>query len=265
MTNLQQPRPDASMDLLNNIRRDALEPGYGIGPRPDARGRVQRVPVVFTMIIIGVLVGVALATTSRSAPSVAQERTNLIARIGDEEAAVDNLQERVSELNKTNAELELATAGLGASELTRLREMSAQTGALAVAGPGVVVTVDDGPDKDVTGSRVVDADLRQIVNGLWQAGAEAVAVNGHRLSARTSIRAAGDAITVDYRSVSGPYTVAAIGEPGTLKSSFEKSAAANWWRALKKTYGMRFEVKQSDRLELPADPGLGVTAAKPAA
>lgn len=265
MTNSTLPRPDASMDLLNNIKRDALEPGYGAEPRPDARRRVQRIPVVITMIVIGLLGGIALATTMRAAPTVAGERADLIARIGEAEAAVDSKQEQVLRLGEENAQLESDAAGLGASELERLRDLSARTGSIAVTGPGIVVTVDDGPDPGVTGSRVVDADLRQIVNSLWKSGAEAIAVNGHRLSARTAIRAAGDAITVDYRSVSGPYTVAAIGDPGTLKSRFESSTAADWWRALKKTYGMRFEVKQTDRLTLPADPGLGIARAEPAA
>lgn len=49
--------------------------------------------------------------------------------------------------------------------------------------------------------RVLDMDLQILTDGLWQAGAEAISVNGHRLSALTAIRGAGEAITVDNRSL----------------------------------------------------------------
>ena len=40
-------------------------------------------------------------------------------------------------------------------------------------------------------SRVLDVDLQGVVNGLWASGAEAIAVNGQRLTGLTTIRAAG--------------------------------------------------------------------------
>lgn len=71
------------------------------------------------------------------------------------------------------------------------------SGQVSVIGPGIVLTINDNP-KDANGT-IVDQDLRQVANGLWLAGAEAISINGHRLSARTAIRQAGAAI-VDYRS-----------------------------------------------------------------
>ena len=35
-------------------------------------------------------------------------------------------------------------------------------------------------------------DLQILVNGLWESGAEAISVNGHRLSTLTAIRGAGE-------------------------------------------------------------------------
>ena len=63
-----------------------------------------------------------------------------------------------------------------------------------------------------------------MVNGLWAAGAEAVAVNGQRLTALSAIRSAGDAILVDYRPLTRPYVVVAIGDPRTLQSRFVAGA-----------------------------------------
>ena len=96
-------------------------------------------------------------------------------------------------------------------------ELAAGTG--AVGGPGLRVTVEDAPvtradpeaaDPDL---RVQDVDLQVVVNGLWAAGAEAVAVNGQRLTALTAIRTAGSAILVDLAPLSSPYVVEAVGRP----------------------------------------------------
>lgn len=254
-------RPDASMDLLNDIRRDALEPGYGSARREDARQQVRRPVVVITLTVIGFLGGLALATTMKSAPVAASERAELLSRIRQVEGELDAKQARIAEMVSENEKLESEASGLGREELDRLRSLSALTGAQPVTGPGLVITVDDGPDSDKLGSQVVDVDLRQLVNSLWESGAEAIGVNGHRMSSRTSIRAAGEAITVGYRSISGPYVVTAIGDPNQLRERFMASPGAAWWNSLSGTYGMRFDVKKSDTLHLSGDTGLGVARA----
>ena len=116
-------------------------------------------------------------------------------------------------------------------------------GNVAVAGPGVLIVVDDSPAASSDArDRVLDLDLQVLANGLWQAGAEAVAINGHRLSGLTAIRSAGDAITVDYRSLSRPYRIEAIGNPRTLQARFVESPAGVWWNDLAQNRRMRYEI-----------------------
>ncbi len=55
--------------------------------------------------------------------------------------------------------------------------------------------------------RVRDVDVQTVVNGLWAAGAEGIAVNGQRLTSLSTIRHAGDAIVVDLRQLARPYTI----------------------------------------------------------
>ncbi len=263
MSTNSPPRPDASMDLLNQILTDAFEPGYGRVPRSGSRQLIKRPNVLLTLVVIGFLGGLALATTMRSAPVEADERVELVSRIRQVETELDAKHVQVAKLGRDNAELESEVFGLGRAELDRLQDLSARTGAVGVVGPGLVVTVDDGPDGGKLGSQVVDADLRQIVNSLWESGAEAVAVNGLRISSRTAIRAAGEAITVGYRSVSAPYQVTALGDPNQLEDAFLASPGAAWWNALRTTYGMRFDVKRHDKLRVGSDPALGVNLAKP--
>ena len=67
--------------------------------------------------------------------------------------------------------------------------------------------------------RVTDRDLQTLVNEVWAAGAEAVTVNGQRLTALSAIRSAGDAVLVDFRPLNPPYTCAPSG-PDTMRDAF---------------------------------------------
>jgi uncharacterized protein YlxW (UPF0749 family) len=135
-----------------------------------------------------------------------------------------------------------------------------------VQGDGVVVTVSDAPAAvdPVTGSvdvdnpgRVLDRDLQDIANALWQSGAEAIAVNGQRLTATSTIRAAGEAILVDFRPITRPYQLSAIGPDGIDKRMAD-SATGKRFKRFVEIYRMQFEIKARDGLTLPAgaDPGL---------
>ena len=104
---------------------------------------------------------------------------------------------------------------------------------------------------------IYDSDLTRLVNGMWQAGAEAVAINGHRITTLTPIRSAGSAITVDYVSLSPPYVLEAIGDPARLQARFARTSAAAWWQYLHDNYGITYELQTvSSDLKLPADPAM---------
>jgi uncharacterized protein YlxW (UPF0749 family) len=101
---------------------------------------------------------------------------------------------------------------------------------------------------------VRDSDLQLLANGLWQAGAEAVSIGGQRLTTLSSIRYAGRAITVDYRSLTPPYVVLAIGDPDTLAARLLQTEAGSTWVSLRENYGIRFDIETSPEVTLPADP-----------
>lgn len=255
-------RPDASMDLLRLIRETALEPGYGTAAASGPR-RSRPVVLLIALTVIGLLLGSAFANTLRAAPAQTAERAQLIERIRQLDATQEGLRTRANDLSRENETLERALAGDTPEVAARRTQLSTQVGAASVTGPGLTVRVDDGPDAAQSGSRVLDADVRVLVNALWGAGAEAVAVNGYRLSSRTAIRQAGDAITVDYRSLTRPYVVEAIGDPRGLEDGLEKSNGRAWWRSLAQQYQIKFAVERSATLTLNADPGLGVESARP--
>jgi uncharacterized protein YlxW (UPF0749 family) len=110
---------------------------------------------------------------------------------------------------------------------------------------------------------VLDVDLQHAANGLWAAGAEAIAINGQRLTTLSAIRTAGSAILVDFRPLSPPYTLDAIGDPKSMAAKFADGADGRYLFALKTQYGIRFDTTTKDHLSLPAANQLSVTEAVP--
>jgi uncharacterized protein YlxW (UPF0749 family) len=111
---------------------------------------------------------------------------------------------------------------------------------------------------------VLDTDLQSVVNALWAAGAEAVALNGNRLTAQSAIRTAGAAILVNFVPVSSPYRLEAVGDPVALATSFALSPAAERMRSLAQLYGLGFGYQRAGRLTLPAAPAPVLRYAHPA-
>jgi uncharacterized protein YlxW (UPF0749 family) len=103
-----------------------------------------------------------------------------------------------------------------------------------------------------------------VVNALWAAGAEAVAINDERLAPTTTIRAAGEAILVDLRPVTSPYTIRAIGDPDTLLPRFADSAAARRYQSQTAVFGIGFSVQRVGELTLRAATGTDLVYARPA-
>lgn len=209
---------------------------------------------------VGVLLAAAAVQTRRGAPAAARLRDQLREEAARRTETTDALRAQAEQLRAGNAAArarQLRTSRDGAALASRLEALEMAAGGVAVIGPGVVVTLDDAPDAggaddpDENG-RIRDRDVQEVVNALWAAGVEAVAVNGQRVGVLTAIREAGEAILVDYRPVTAPYVIAAIGDADVVEPAFGDSTAARRFTTWKGAYGLRFDVRRDDRLELPA-------------
>jgi uncharacterized protein YlxW (UPF0749 family) len=256
------------MDLLNQIIRHPVDPDYAIAA---ATGQASRGRWKFGVLamIIGALFAVAAIQTTRAAPALQSERSELISRIQTAEREQDQLRSRVTSLTEEIATLRAAALGdddAARSVESQISLLDPVVGNAAVTGAGVLIVVDDSPSAATDArDRVLDIDLQVLANGLWEAGAEAIAINGHRLSNLTAIRSAGDAITVDYRSLTRPYRVEAIGDVRTLQSRFVETSAGAWWNDLAQNRRMRYEISDVKQLDLAADPGIAIRHAVRAA
>jgi uncharacterized protein YlxW (UPF0749 family) len=252
-------------DLLSG---SGLEPEYEAaaarravsGDDRAGAGRVSR--LLAATLLLGLLGAIAVIQVRRGAPVAERQRNALISQIRQRTGETDALQRQAGALQRQTEALRrsaLARSVAGRDARRELDRVAAAAAAVPVSGPGAVVTVDDsrtahGATAQQDG-RLYDQDLQRLVNGLWAAGATAVAVNGQRMTATTAIRSAGDAILVDYRPLSPPYAVTALGG-SHLAEAFAGSPADKAFRTLEATFGIRYDVRQEESVRLPAAPAL---------
>ncbi|MFD3505589.1 DUF881 domain-containing protein [Streptomyces sp. NPDC058676] len=276
-------RPDASMSLLTNVMDHSLDEGYAeAAVRKKAAGDGglpktlrAKLGLAAGLVLAALVVTVGAAQARVAAPVVAKEREELIDRIDRETEAADKLEDSVDELrDDVSARQRAALRDSGGSEKAEL--VGILSGATAVRGPGVKLVVDDakeatsggdGGPRETSGfsdtGRVRDRDMQRVVNGLWESGAEAVSINGQRLTALSAIRAAGAAILVDNKPLVPPYTVLAVGDGKRLSTRFQNSADGLYLHALQENYGIRTAISVADDLRLPAAPSVIVRTAQP--
>ena len=264
-------RRDASMTLLTEVMDRPLDPSYaaaaaaraGSTDAEAARRKERRLAPVTTLV--GVLLGVLLAAAIlqlRVPDAALDARTVLLEEIEARTATADALTERVELLRAEVEQLQVQALSEDDEALLDLvQRLSLHAGAVPVRGEGVVVTMDDAsqvPDplaadpraEDTQEDRVVDLDVQIAVNGLWGAGAEAVAVNGQRLTSLSAIRWAGGAILVGFRPLEPPYRIAAIGDPD-MRTELAASDAGSYLAFVQDRYGLQVSVDAADELELP--------------
>jgi uncharacterized protein YlxW (UPF0749 family) len=207
--------------------------------------RASQFSIALVTFFLGVLLMAQFTTQQRMDVSRAS------ASSADGALLISNLVEGNARLRLEVAELEAQwTTSRSATnqarlqammdELTRLRMFN---GDVDVVGPGVQVTL-DGP--------VSVLDLQDLLNELRNAGAEALALNGQRMIASSSIVPSADGrLAVDNVAIRHPYVFAAIGDPDTLETALLRPGGLLTVFSNSRE-GLTVHVQRQDRLTVPA-------------
>lgn len=248
-------------DLLNN----PLDPGYRLafqaqGSQPSRARRWWDGPLLWlACVAVGLMLVVAYQQQHRSAPAREAARKDLVVRVERLQAAGNALDARAKSLAAEVADLRnVQLPGRG----NELRNLELESGSLPVTGPGVQIQLDEPPaPASAANGRpgttpqgqvalLHDRDIRAVVNQLWAAGAEAIAVNGLRLTATSFIRFAGESVLVDFQAISAPYTIEAIGDRNGLLVAFADSAIARQLKTMATVEGITFRFADKSGLRL---------------
>ena len=132
---------------------------------------------------------------------------------------VDTLLKRATALEKALSEKNTGSGALNES----LQNAKIFAGLTELEGPGVKIVLRDNPRSSLLTSiddLIHDTDVLHVTNELFNAGAEAISVNGERLIASSNIRCAGTVISVDGVRIASPFVILAIGKVDVLYNGF---------------------------------------------
>ncbi len=153
--------------------------------------------------------------------------------------------------NEANSSGKLSNSVM--DELNRLRLLAGTT---EVEGQGIIVTLDDGNELDMTGEKFVivhDSDIRMVLSELASAGAEAVSINNQRIVATTAVRCVGSTVMVNDVKVAPPFEISAIGNSETLEAAINiKGGAADYLKG----WGLLIMTKKSGNVKIPRYSGV---------
>ena len=151
------------------------------------------------------------------------ERLKLQNEIGDLEKKYDELSNKI-EKYESGTKTEYEVMG-DMYEETRKNKMS--LGLLPVEGDGIKITLNDSLDylsgkTTVTPNMLIhDYDLIRVINDLRSAGAEAISVNGYRITYSSSTLCVGSTISLDKIKIGAPFSIIAIGDKEAMKTYLE--------------------------------------------
>ncbi len=260
-----RPMPVGSAEeepVVRNVHPSRLLPTRFRGHRLSAWGAL--VPVV------ALAAGLLFATSGRTAQGtdlrageitqlseLIEQRNTVIARQSDQLA---DLQSEVDRLTERAASRDGAVAAA---------RSAGDAGALAAAlvpvrGPGLEITLDDAPLED-DGSLPGDAepddlvihqsDVQAVVNAVWAAGADGVAVMDQRLIATSAVRCVGNTLLLQGRTYSPPFVITAVADASAVHAELAASRQVAVFQQAVEAFGLTFEVRERPEVTLPAYDG----------
>jgi uncharacterized protein YlxW (UPF0749 family) len=226
------------------------------------------------LLALGFLVAAQLASEGPRIRYTTQERSPLVETVNALQSQQQSLKDRILALRTQIEQAEQRGQGSAAvvrqinDDLTRARIAA---GLVPLHGTGVVFQLQDSvkptsPGRSDDDYRVSARDVRTIVEELWLAGADAVSVNGERLTVSTAILDIGPSVLVNSAFLGQPYQISAIG-PGDLYDRVAASEGfADFLRARSETYGIQVAFFKPNPVDVPAFAGtVTLRFAKPAA
>ena len=211
------------------------------------RPLLPRVAVGVAMMAVGLTLVVAV---SGARQTTSQRDRDLHQMVTEREASVSATEEEIVLLNG-----KIEALGKPATQVS-----SAETPLLAqsVSGPGVRVILDDAPpDVPTDGQASVNdlvvhqEDVDNTMNALWRGGAEAMAVQGVRVTPNTPVRCIGNVILVGSGTYAPPYRIEAIGDPSALTAAVENDKQVLIYRQYADRYRLGWAVEESSDLTFP--------------
>ena len=266
---------DVSLRLIDDLTNRPVDPLFSDALLVTRRRNpvtewLTRVIVFLICVAVG-FAGILVVRQLQSDPRK-DVRKSLAAELRQQTDTADQLSEEVIDLRK-QVDRESQILDRDTEDATNtLDEMT--NGFVEVTGEGITLSMANplsagGDDADDLFSgeanssiqMVTDTDLQVFMSLLWQAGAEAIAVNGNRIGVQTSVRSAGGIILVGVHQIQSPYTIEAIGPSDQMAEALNSDNLPDLYESFNDA-GMYPHLSRSHAITLEAADSVDVTHAR---
>ena len=262
---------------IPNMNASPLSASNSGAPRAetDKTTRARR-PWIFSLTGVCFIFGGLLAMQLRATQQIHAKQTAEKAGIAEANSLVAKMKAQADASTKERTRLNSQLVGLrstlaknGSLTVSQVAALNAQikdlqtmAGLTQFSGPGVRVTMTDNsavalnagdPSASALPGLVHDFDLQQVVNELRLAKAEAISINGQRITGYSPIRCVGSPIMVNWEVVTSPFIIDAVGNPKTLRSALETPAGII--DQMRNNGGINVKLNDMTNLTLPAATG----------
>ncbi|MHA7134478.1 DUF881 domain-containing protein [Oerskovia turbata] len=224
--------------------------------------RLRKIRSSLTVVLVLALSGLMFTASARLArDEEGRHPQNLTELVQSEERRVETMTQKVVDLEGEVAGL---AQELGPREVVPPEDAvntGIVDGSIPVSGPGLSVTLDDAPPSQQSRTANVDnlvvhqQDLQEVINALWAGGAEAMTLQGQRVTPTTAFRCVGNVLNLHGRVYSPPYVVSAIGDPAALQAALDRSKQIEIYQQYVDAYGLGWKLEKSSSLDIPAFEG----------
>jgi uncharacterized protein YlxW (UPF0749 family) len=230
-----------------------------------ALGRLRAIPswqitLGVALLALGFLIAAQAASEGPRVRYTTQERTPLVETANQLQTQQDGLKAQILELRSKIQDVE--GQGEGSADLVRqlnarLEQARIAAGLIALTGTGIVIQLEDSkapvpPDGSESDYLVGSRDIRLVVEELWAAGAEAIAVNGERITPTSAIIDVGTSLLVNSAYLTPPYQITALGAADLYDRLSGSPGFVDFARARVQGYGIRVSLAEPEAVDLPA-------------
>jgi len=212
------------------------------------------------LLALGFLIAAQLASEGPRVRYTTQERTPLVETANELQSQQDDLKARILGLRSQIQGVQ--SQGEGSADLVRqlnvkLEQARIEAGLIALTGTGIVIQLEDSkapvpPDGSESDYLVGSRDIRAVVRELWSAGAEAIAVNGERITPTSAIIDIGASLLINSAYLTPPYQISALGASDLYDRVSASAGFVDFVRARGEGYGIGISLAEPESVDMPA-------------
>ena len=205
----------------------------------------------------------AASTLTANGSDIRVERPAQLRDLVQNEAnKIDKLENNLIDIQ---SEIEEITNGSVRSEIEttqlKIQQLSPVAGFTSMVGPGLVITLNDAPQvdlsipenerPDVNDLLIHQEDVQSVVNALWAGGAQGVSLMGKRVIATSAVKCVGNTLLLHGKVYSPPFRIETIGDVAKLTKSLRNDPNVAILQDYVDLFGLVYEVQRAALIELP--------------